>query len=91
MPKAAREVIEAADNALIFSVASRWKIVIKRRLGREDFQAQYRRHCGGNCSTMATANLDCTPQRPKLVEIIEGLSHAELERLLGLPISSHDI
>ena len=33
------------------------------------------------------ATLDCTPQGLKLVDAVEGLSHAELERLVGLPIA----
>lgn len=32
--------------------------------------------------------LQCTPQGLKLVDIVEGLSHAELERLVGLPIAA---
>ena len=37
-------------------------------------------------SDMAT--LDCTPQGLKLIDKVDGLSHAELERLIGLPISA---
>ncbi|RYY80540.1 MAG: 3-oxoacid CoA-transferase subunit B, partial [Comamonadaceae bacterium] len=32
------------------------------------------------------ATLDCTPQGLRLVDTVDGLSHAELERLVGLPI-----
>jgi 3-oxoadipate CoA-transferase beta subunit len=32
--------------------------------------------------------LDCTPEGLRLVDMVEGLSHAELERLLGLPIAA---
>jgi PIN domain nuclease of toxin-antitoxin system len=42
LSKAARELIEAADNELIFSTASLWEVVIKRGLGREDFQVDAR-------------------------------------------------
>ncbi len=42
LSKTARELIEAADNELIFSTASLWEIVIKRGLGREDFQVDAR-------------------------------------------------
>lgn len=31
--------------------------------------------------------LDCTPQGLKLVDLVDGLSHAELERMIGLPIA----
>ena len=31
--------------------------------------------------------LECTPQGLKLVDMVEGLDHAELERLVGLPIT----
>jgi len=37
-------------------------------------------------SDMAT--LDCTPQGLKLIDKVDGLGHAELERLIGLPISA---
>jgi 3-oxoadipate CoA-transferase beta subunit len=33
------------------------------------------------------ATLECTPQGLKLVDMVEGLDHAELERLVGLPIT----
>lgn len=32
------------------------------------------------------ATLDCTPQGLKLVDKVDGLSHAELEQLIGLPV-----
>lgn len=38
----ARALIDAPDSELIFSVASLWEIVIKRGLGREDFQVETR-------------------------------------------------
>jgi 3-oxoadipate CoA-transferase beta subunit len=34
------------------------------------------------------ATLECTPQGLKLIDTVEGLSHAELERLVGLPIAA---
>ena len=42
LSKAARDLIEAADNELIFSTASLWEVVIKRGLGRDDFQVDAR-------------------------------------------------
>jgi PIN domain nuclease of toxin-antitoxin system len=39
---AARALIEAPDNALLFSVASIWEIAIKRGLGRNDFRVDPR-------------------------------------------------
>jgi PIN domain nuclease of toxin-antitoxin system len=39
---AARERIESPDNALFFSVASIWEVVIKRGLDRPDFQVDPR-------------------------------------------------
>jgi len=38
----ARALIEAKGNALHFSAASLWEIVLKNRLGREDFKADAR-------------------------------------------------
>jgi 3-oxoadipate CoA-transferase beta subunit len=34
------------------------------------------------------ATLECTPQGLKLIDTVEGLSHAELEQLAGLPIAA---
>ena len=34
------------------------------------------------------ATLDCTPQGLRLVDKVDGLTHAELEKLIGLPISA---
>jgi 3-oxoadipate CoA-transferase beta subunit len=34
------------------------------------------------------ATLACTPQGLQLIDLVEGLSHAELEQLIGLPIQS---
>jgi len=42
LSKAARELIEADDNELLFSPASLWEVVIKLGLGREDFKADAR-------------------------------------------------
>ena len=33
------------------------------------------------------ATIECTPQGLKLVDVVDGLEHAELERIVGLPIS----
>ncbi len=42
LPSATRELLEEAQNELVFSVVSLWEIVIKRGLGRKDFQADPR-------------------------------------------------
>jgi 3-oxoadipate CoA-transferase beta subunit len=34
------------------------------------------------------ATLACTPQGLLLIDLVDGLSHAELERLVGLPIAA---
>ena len=34
------------------------------------------------------ATLECTPQGLKLVDLVEGLAHADLEKLIGLPIAA---
>jgi 3-oxoadipate CoA-transferase beta subunit len=34
------------------------------------------------------ATLECTPQGLKLIDMVEGLTHAELEKMLGLPIAA---
>ena len=33
------------------------------------------------------ATLECTPQGLKLIDKVEGLEHAELEKLIGLPVA----
>jgi PIN domain nuclease of toxin-antitoxin system len=38
LPARGRAMIEDRENELIFSAASLWEIVIKRRLGRDDFR-----------------------------------------------------
>jgi PIN domain nuclease of toxin-antitoxin system len=38
----ARSLIDSADNELLFSAASLWEVVIKRGLGRDDFQVDTR-------------------------------------------------
>jgi PIN domain nuclease of toxin-antitoxin system len=42
LPKAARALIEDAENELLFSAASVWEITIKCSLGRKDFQVDAR-------------------------------------------------
>lgn len=42
LPHDARALMEDPDNALVFSPASLWEIVIKRSLGRADFQVDAR-------------------------------------------------
>jgi 3-oxoadipate CoA-transferase beta subunit len=34
------------------------------------------------------ATLECTPKGLKLIDLVEGLTHAELEKLVGLPIAA---
>jgi len=34
------------------------------------------------------ATLECTPQGPKVVDLVDGLAHEELEKLIGLPIAA---
>lgn len=42
LPAAARKLLEDPQNELLFSPASLWEIVIKRGLGRSDFQVDAR-------------------------------------------------
>jgi PIN domain nuclease of toxin-antitoxin system len=42
LPRKGRALIEDQGNALFFSAASLWEIVIKSRLGRNDFRADAR-------------------------------------------------
>ena len=38
LPEQARQLLEAPENELVFSVASLWEVAIKSALGREDFR-----------------------------------------------------
>jgi PIN domain nuclease of toxin-antitoxin system len=42
LPSTARGMLEDPQNELFFSVVSLWEVVIKRSLGRKDFQADAR-------------------------------------------------
>lgn len=42
LPAAARKLLQAQENSLLFSPASLWEITIKRGLGRADFQVDPR-------------------------------------------------
>jgi PIN domain nuclease of toxin-antitoxin system len=42
LPAATRELIDDADNQLMFGVASLWEVAIKSGLGRDDFRADAR-------------------------------------------------
>ena len=42
LPAAARELIDDANNQLMFSLASLWEVAIKSGLGRADFRADAR-------------------------------------------------
>lgn len=42
LPRAARAILVAPENELIFSAASLWEISIKKGLGRTDFQVDAR-------------------------------------------------
>ena len=42
LPQAGRRLIEDVENELLFSAASLWEVMIKRGLGREDFQVDAR-------------------------------------------------
>jgi PIN domain nuclease of toxin-antitoxin system len=42
LSKQARNLIDSADNELLFSAASLWEVAIKRGLGRKDFRVDAR-------------------------------------------------
>ena len=42
LPEAARGLLDDPDNELLFSAASLWEVAIKRKLGRDDVQADPR-------------------------------------------------
>lgn len=85
--------IPAVGGAMDLAVGARQTWVMMDLLTRQG-QSKLVRKCsypltGVSCVKRVytdLATLECTPQGLRLVDLVEGLSHAELERLAGLPI-----
>jgi 3-oxoadipate CoA-transferase beta subunit len=89
-----RDAIPAVGGAMDLAVGARQTWVMMDLLTRKG-ESKIVERCtypltGIGCvkriySDLAT--LECTPQGLKLVDVVEGLDHAALERIVGLPIS----
>lgn len=85
--------IPAVGGAMDLAVGARQTWVMMDLLTRQG-QSKLVRKCSYPLTGVAcvkrvytdVATLECTPQGLRLVDLAEGLSHAELERLAGLPI-----
>lgn len=85
--------IPAVGGAMDLAVGARQTWVMMDLLTRQG-QSKLVRNCSYPLTGVACvkrvytdlATLECTPQGLRLVDLAEGLSHAELEQLAGLPI-----
>lgn len=85
--------IPAVGGAMDLAVGARQTWVMMDLLTRQG-QSKLVRKCSYPLTGVACvkrvytdlATLECTPQGLRLVDLAEGLSHAELEQLAGLPI-----
>jgi 3-oxoadipate CoA-transferase beta subunit len=85
--------IPAVGGAMDLAVGARQTWVMMDLLTRQG-QSKLVRECSYPLTGVACvkrvytdlATLECTPQGLRLVDLAEGLSHAELEQLAGLPI-----
>jgi 3-oxoadipate CoA-transferase beta subunit len=90
-----KDAIPAVGGAMDLAVGARqtWVMMdLLTRTGESKVQAK----CSYPLTAIACvkriysdlATLECTPQGLKLIDKVDGLSHSELERLVGLPIAA---
>ena len=87
--------IPAVGGAMDLAVGARQTWVMMDMLTRQG-QSKVVAHCSypltgiGCVKRIYTdlATLECTPQGLKLIDKVDGLEHAELEKLVGLPIAA---
>lgn len=78
---AARALISSPENQLYFSATSLWEVVIKRSLGREDFQADARLLRRGLLDN-GYAELPVASQHAVAVENLPGIHKDPFDRIL---------
>jgi PIN domain nuclease of toxin-antitoxin system len=81
LSESARTLLTTPENALFFSAASIWEIVIKRGLGREDFKVDPRR-LRKMLITHGYAELAVTAEHALKVETLPLLHKDPFDRLL---------
>jgi 3-oxoadipate CoA-transferase, beta subunit len=89
-----KDAIPAVGGAMDLAVGARQTWVMMDLLtknGESKVQAKCTYPLTGiacvKCIYSDLATLECTPQGLKLIDRVDGLSHSELERLVGLPIA----
>jgi 3-oxoadipate CoA-transferase, beta subunit len=88
------DAIPAVGGAMDLAVGARQTWVMMDLLTKQG-QSKVVPHCTYPLTGIACvkriyselATLECTPQGLRLIDRVEGLTHAELERLVGLPIA----
>lgn len=78
---AARKLLQAPDNQLVFSPVSLWEVAIKRSLGRADFQADPRLLRRGLLDN-GYLELPVTSEHAVYVDILPPLHKDPFDRLL---------
>ncbi len=89
------DAIPAVGGAMDLAIGARQTWVMMDLLTKHG-QSKIVRECGYPLTGIACvkriytdlATLECTPDGLKLIDAVEGLAHAELERLVGLPIAA---
>jgi PIN domain nuclease of toxin-antitoxin system len=81
LPAAARRLLAASGNELLFSAASLWEIVIKRALGRPDFRVDPRALRRGLIEN-GYAELEVTGAHALGVDMLPPLHRDPFDRIL---------
>jgi PIN domain nuclease of toxin-antitoxin system len=81
LPRAARLLLNDADNELLFSAASLWEVAIKRQLGREDFQVDARLLRRGLLDN-GYGELSITSEHAVAVDLLPPLHKDPFDRIL---------
>ena len=89
-----KDAIPAVGGAMDLAVGAKQTWVMMALLTRQG-ESKVVRHCTYPLTGIACVKriytdlctLDCTPQGLRLVDRVDGLSHAELEQMIGLPIA----
>jgi PIN domain nuclease of toxin-antitoxin system len=81
LPEATRALLVDQQNSLLFSVASLWEIVIKRKLGRSDFRVEPRLLRRGLLDN-GYSELSITSEHTLAVDILPPIHKDPFDRIL---------
>lgn len=81
LPTATHATLDSPANDLTFSTASLWEVVIKRRLGREDFQVEPRRLRTGLLDN-GYQELPIRGEHTLVVELLPSIHRDPFDRIL---------